>query len=155
MKKILLFAVCLLIAVSASAQSFKNGDFESGNIEGWYNYKKMRGIKTVDHHARSGKYSLEVKGGASNRFTLEKGKYEVTLYCQVVYGTARITLDKETAPKSYKFEPMATKDLSVMPDYQPVKFTVKIKDKANCNIVVAAVNNNATFYVDDITVEKK
>ncbi len=156
MKKLLFLIVCAFVAMGASAQNpIKNGNFESGNFDGWFSYKKMKGITVVAEKPHSGKYAAKVLGGGDASFVLEKGKYTVKAYALVERGQAKISVSQAPDAKSFKFETVAETTLDVAPKYQEVVFKLNIKEKSKMKFVIAAVNNSGQFYLDDVTVTKK
>ncbi|MFI3320047.1 MAG: carbohydrate binding domain-containing protein [Rikenellaceae bacterium] len=156
MKKLLFLFVCAFVALSATAQNpIKNGDFESGNFNGWYNYKKMKGITVVAEKPHSGKYAAKVLGGGSVSFELEKGKYILKAYVLVQRGVADINLSQAPDMKSYKYDSVAKVECAVNSKYQEVSFPIKVKELTKFKLSISAKNNNGQFYIDDVAVTKK
>ncbi len=154
-RRVTIFLAAIFTFVAAEANTFKNGDFESGDTSGWIIWASMSNVKVTQGDAKSGNYAMVVGGGVEQDITLPKGRHTISAYVKMVKGDADYTtIQLRKMNKSYEFMVVEKMCIPPYPDYTPITFTIKLKQESKFRFGMIA-RNGVLFKVDNITIKSE
>ena len=162
MRKInLLLLVAFLSGISMQAQTFKNGDFETGNLSNWECWQKKENKIVTGDKVHGGNYAVEVKNGMFQNFNVKSdpnAEYTITAYTSYIWGEAPLLRLEYYNPATKKLEEITRVNLKKEKNkYLPtvLKFKTPEKGWVYRLTAVPGIGKGGVFLLDDITIEKK